>query len=61
MEAKQLNEMTGIGIAIIAGYFIGKLINKLNVPSVAGYIIAGLILGQSFLGIFSEAFVEKPV
>jgi Kef-type K+ transport system membrane component KefB len=59
MEAKQLNEMAGIGIAIIAGYFIGKLINKFNVPSVAGYIIAGLILGQSFLGIFNENFVEK--
>ncbi len=54
-----MNEMAGIGIAILSGYFIGKLINKLNVPSVAGYIIAGLILGQSFLGIFSAELIEK--
>lgn len=50
--------MMGIGIAIICGYFIGKLINKLKIPSVAGYVIAGLLLGQSFLGVFNEAFIE---
>ncbi len=59
MEAKELNEMTGIGIAIIAGYFIGKLIHKFNIPSVAGYIIAGLLLGESFLGVFGEGFIER--
>lgn len=48
----------GIGIAIISGYFIGKFINRFKIPSVAGYVIAGLILGQSFLGIFDEAFIE---
>lgn len=51
--------MTGIGLAIICGYFLGKLINKLKIPSVAGYIIAGLILGQSFLGLFTIDFLES--
>lgn len=54
-----MNDMLGIGIAIIAGYFLGKLFNKLKVPSVAGYVIAGLILGQSFIGLFTEDFLEK--
>ncbi len=54
-----MNDMLGIGIAIIAGYFLGKLINKLKIPSVAGYVIAGLILGQSFVGLFTEGFLEK--
>lgn len=50
--------MTGLGLAIIAGYVMGKLINKLKVPSVAGYIIAGLILGQSFLGLLTDDLIE---
>lgn len=59
LEANILDVMTGIGIAIICGYFLGKLINKLKIPSVAGYIIAGLLLGQSFLGVITIEFVEK--
>ncbi|PKM95377.1 MAG: potassium transporter [Firmicutes bacterium HGW-Firmicutes-1] len=51
--------MTGIGLAIMSGFFIGKLINKLKIPSVAGYIIAGLILGQSFLGILNLEFLDQ--
>ena len=59
LEANTLGVMTEIGMAIICGYFLGKLINKLKIPSVAGYIIAGLLLGQSFLGIFSVEFLEQ--
>ncbi len=51
--------MTGIGLSIICGFFIGKIMFKLKIPSVAGYIIAGLLLGQSFLGIFNLEFLDK--
>lgn len=54
-----MNVMIGVGLAIISGYFLGKLINKLKIPSVAGYIIAGLILGQSFLNVLSLEFLDN--
>lgn len=54
-----MNVMIGVGLAIISGYFLGKLINKLKIPSVAGYIIAGLILGQSFLNLLSQEFLDS--
>lgn len=57
--AQKLNVMIGVGLAIISGYFLGKLINKLKIPSVAGYIIAGLILGQSFLNLLSQEFLDS--
>lgn len=53
-----MNVMIGVGLAIISGYFLGKLINKAKIPSVAGYIIAGLVLGQSFLNLLSPDFLD---
>jgi len=49
----------GLGIAIAAGFLIGKLIELLKIPSVAGYIIAGLILGKSVLGIIDTEFISN--
>jgi len=42
-----------IGLAIIGGFIGGKVSNRLKFPAVVGYLIAGLILGPSFLNIFS--------
>ena len=42
-----------IGIAIICGFVGGKLGNRLRFPSVVGYLIAGLMLGPSFLNILN--------
>ncbi len=49
----------GIGISIICGFILGKLISRFNIPSVAGYIIAGLILGQSTFKVFSIDFLDR--
>ena len=54
-----MNTLFGIGIVLIAGFIVGKIIEKLKVPSVAGYIIAGLVLGKSFLGIIDSSFIEN--
>lgn len=43
-----------VGIAILAGYFSGKLFNRFKVPAVAGYVLIGIILGQSGLNIFRD-------
>ncbi len=36
-----------VGMVIIAGFIFGKLINRLALPKVTGYIIAGLMLNPS--------------
>ncbi|HDP69812.1 MAG TPA: cation:proton antiporter [Actinobacteria bacterium] len=47
--------LTLLGIAILIGFFGGKLGKKFfKAPQVVGFIIIGLILGESFLGIFKE-------
>ncbi len=40
-----------VGLLLIAGYFAGKLAEKLKLPAITGYIVAGLFMGESFLDI----------
>ncbi len=44
----------GIGILLFIGYFLGKLVNRIGLPSITGYIIAGLLLGESVAGVIHD-------
>ncbi|MBS7527555.1 cation:proton antiporter [Fusibacter paucivorans] len=54
-----MNPFIRIGIAIIFGVLCGKAMNKLKVPSVAGYIIAGLILGVSGFNLLNADAISQ--
>ncbi|MCK5832360.1 cation:proton antiporter [bacterium] len=41
----------GVGILLLFGYLFGKLSEKLRLPAITGYILAGLILGDSVTGV----------
>jgi len=38
-----------LGLLLIVGYFFGKLAQLVRLPAITGYIVAGVIMGQSFL------------
>jgi Kef-type K+ transport system membrane component KefB len=42
-----------VGIAIIFGFIGGRVGNRFKFPTVVGYLVAGLLLGPSFLNIFN--------
>jgi len=46
-----MNTLFIIGIALFFGYIFGKLIKYIKLPSVTGYIVAGLVIGTSFLNL----------
>ncbi len=48
-----------VGIAVIYGYIGGRLINRLKLPAVVGYILVGLILGPSLLHIFELDILDR--
>lgn len=54
-----MSAFINLGIALIIGIIFGKLMNRLKIPSVAGYIIAGLIIGVSGLQIIDSALEEQ--
>lgn len=53
-----LDSLEVVGIAILAGFFVAKLIFKLKIPSVAAYVLIGVLLGQSVLGIFTADIIN---
>lgn len=50
-----------IGVAVLVGFAGGKLSHKIKFPSVVGYLIAGLILGPSFLNLLHPQVLDKLV
>lgn len=50
-----------LGIAVAVGFGGGKLFQKLHVPQVVGYIVAGVFLGSSFLKLFGPQLLDKLV
>lgn len=60
-----LNALTQLGIMILAGMFMGRLMKHIKLPNVTGYLLAGLLLGPYFLpalgcpfSILSEHFIS---
>ena len=43
------NVLFGVGVLLLASFFAGKLAQRLSLPSVTGYIVAGLFLGPHML------------
>ena len=48
-----------VGGALLFGAFGGRLFQKLKVPQVVGYIIIGVILGDTVLGIINKHMLER--
>ncbi|MBU1671493.1 MAG: cation:proton antiporter [Actinobacteria bacterium] len=42
-----------IGVSLLLGWVAGLVCRKIKVPMVVGYIVVGIILGQSLLGVFN--------
>ncbi|WBW99266.1 cation:proton antiporter [Oceanirhabdus sp. W0125-5] len=40
-----------VGIILLTGILSGRLCKKINLPEVTGYLIGGLLIGHSFLGL----------
>ncbi|MDC7222704.1 MAG: cation:proton antiporter [Spirochaetales bacterium] len=58
-EFLHLHPLFAAGIILIAGYYLGRLAGFVKLPEITGYIIAGLIIGQSFLNIVPHEAEES--
>ena len=53
------NLIFGVGALLLAGFVGGKLASRLKLPTISGYIIAGLVLGPSMLNVVPDHIVES--
>ncbi|OGI07463.1 MAG: hypothetical protein A2Y40_06205 [Candidatus Margulisbacteria bacterium GWF2_35_9] len=54
-----LGSLEVVGIAILAGFFVSKLIFRIKIPSVAAYVLIGVLLGQSVLNVFHADMINS--
>lgn len=47
-----------LSVIILAGVIGGRLANRVNLPNVSGYIVAGLIIGPSFLNLVQSGDLD---
>ncbi len=57
----QLNALFLLGLILFAGTIGGKAFQKLRIPQVVGYIIGGIVLGQSGFNIINKDIIEVLV
>lgn len=53
-----MNVLLLLGVGIFFGTLGGRIFQRLKIPQVVGYIIVGLLLGQSFLGVLDIQILD---
>lgn len=53
------NLIFGVGALLLAGFVGGKLATRFRLPTISGYIVAGLALGPSVLNVVPDHIVES--
>uniref|UniRef100_UPI00321645CC cation:proton antiporter n=1 Tax=uncultured Draconibacterium sp. TaxID=1573823 RepID=UPI00321645CC len=53
-----MNVILSIGVLIFSGFILGEFAEKVKLPRISGYILAGILLNPDLSGIMSDQFVE---
>lgn len=53
------NLIFGVGALLLAGFVGGKAATRLRLPTISGYVVAGLVLGPSVLNVVPDHVVES--
>lgn len=53
------NSLFGLGFLVLGGLAAGRLCSMVGLPSITGYLLAGLFSGPSLLGIVDDVQVEQ--
>ncbi|MDD5618452.1 MAG: cation:proton antiporter [Candidatus Omnitrophica bacterium] len=61
ISAVHLNVLSLLGLILFAGTAGGKIFQRLKIPQVVGYIVAGIIFGQSGFKIIDKATIDALV
>ncbi|MBQ9200225.1 MAG: cation:proton antiporter [Lachnospiraceae bacterium] len=54
-----LNTLTNIAIMLFAALIAGKIVKKLKLPNVTGYLVIGLLIGPNCLKLLSQDFLSS--
>ena len=52
-----MNTLLGVGICMAAGLLFNRIVKKIGLPNVTGYLVAGLLIGPCCLRILDKECV----
>lgn len=55
-----VSHMIRLVLAIVTAFFVGKLVSKVKLPAILGWLITGMILGPHALGLLGDSLLEAP-
>ena len=55
-----LFDLFSLILALVIALIAGKLISKLKLPAILGWLIAGMIMGPHAIGLLSNSLLEEP-
>ncbi|MBQ9233950.1 MAG: cation:proton antiporter [Lachnospiraceae bacterium] len=55
----ELNTLTNIAIMLFAALIAGKIVKKLKLPNVTGYLVIGLLIGPNCIKLLSQDFLDS--
>ena len=55
----ELNTLLYLGISLAIAYAIKKVVDKLHIPAVTGYVIIGIIIGKSIIGFLNTNIISE--
>jgi Kef-type K+ transport system membrane component KefB len=58
---QEAHPLVHIGLLLLCGYAGGRIASALKAPRVSGYVVVGMILSPSILGIFHEELVGEDL
>ena len=53
-----LTELLRLLLAVAAAYLMGKLVSKLKLPAILGWLLTGMVLGPHALGLVDQALLD---
>lgn len=48
-----------LGVVILGGFFMGRVVRRANLPSLVGYMLFGILIGPSLLNLFNRAALDE--
>jgi NhaP-type Na+/H+ or K+/H+ antiporter len=54
-----MSALFSVALALLFGFVAGKLVGKIKLPAVLGYLIAGVIFGPSLLRVYEEELLQQ--
>ncbi len=55
----KLNTLTNIAIMLFAALIAGKIVKRLKLPNVTGYLVIGLLIGPHCISLLSQDFLDS--